>query len=445
MAKLFEKGKALESQKVTGRCMVLPAINEDEFERGFRDAEGKMRNIEIPTFNGLTFENDGRGRNVATTLVNFEAMSNLGDSNHTGSTPEGKPITVARKEVQEGNKVVGKYVLHVDPSALAAASYDERVKAAADKKDMPAPNENTKDRLNLKYSFSNTDKGVAGMNAVSFQANVAKAAAQRYILTASPKDPNKNVPKQDMIEDIADKFVNTYSAFAKEAVKNGSNGIQVKDKEGNIVEGQTVPNTEFPPLKDMGITAVDVNGTTVLGVAGTPGKDQTSAINKALVNFNRAFNAKMSQEINGYAATLDEAKAAEYRQLGNMIGVDSYAVVPRDPKTNEKADVIVIQPATTAVIQPFSGAVLKAFDAAQHQGANDQAKSVEELYGKDIIRNAAEIIKKNEVPSLAGKETDKEKAAAVAKETVAKQLEDVTKALEEAQTPSVEVSGPEQG
>lgn len=434
MAKLFENARGLDATVTKGRYMTLPAIEATEFERGFRDAEGKMRNVEIPTFNGQTFENDGRGRNVATTLVNFEAMSNLGDSTHTGSTPEGKPVGVSRKEVQEGNKSVSKYVLNVDPTALAAASYEERVKTA-EAKGQPTPSENTKDRLNLKYSFSNTDKGVAGMNGVSFQSNVAKAAAQRYILTASPNKPEKNVPKQEIIEDISATFVNEYAKFAKEAVEKGCKGIPVKDKEGKVVKGQVVPNTEFGPLKDMGIKAIDMNGTTVLGVAGDSSPNQTSAINKALVNFNNAFNAKMSQEINGKAAGMDKDTAAEYRQIGNMIGVDSYAVVPRDPKTNEKADIIVIQPSTTAVIQPFSGAVLKAYDAAQHNGANGVAKSVEELYGKSIIKNAQKTIKDNEVPSLAGGEKDKAKAAEIAKDVVAKQLEDITVALKGSEAP----------
>ena len=436
MGKLYETARGFNGggPVITGRYMTLPAIEETEFERGFRDAEGKMRNIEIPTFNGQTFENDGRGRNVATTLVNFEAMSNLGDSAHTGSTPEGKPVGVSRKVVQEANKTVAKYVLHVDPKALAAASYEERAKVA-EAKGQPAPNKNTVDRLNLKYSFSNTDKGVAGMNGASFQSNVAKAAAQRYIFTASPSKPEQNVPKQKMIEDISATFVKEYAAFAKEAVEKGCKGIPVKDKDGKVVKGQVVPNTAFGPLKEMGIKAIDMNGTTILGVAGDSSPAQTSAINKALVNFNNAFNAKMSQEINGKAAGMDKDTAAEYRGIGNMIGVDSYAVVPRNPRTNEKADIIVIQPSTTAVIQPFSGALFKSYDAAMHDGPGGVAKPVEELYGKSILKNTQKIIKDNEVPSLAGGEKDKTKAAEIAKDVVSKQIEDITAALKGSDAP----------
>ena len=388
-------------QNKRGNVIELAAMSKKEFDSSFRgskngnslDPKDYVKNVEIKTFNGQTFENDGRGSNVATVLVNFAKMSsyfgNKGtgfECQYSGSTDGDTPVYVDKFTDFSDAVDPEKVAIQIDATALAGANFAERVANIEAKNagitnpedKIPMPNQAGKDRVDVKYAFSTTHNGVAGMSADGFAKNIAKAAGQRYILTASPKDPSKEgaIPTKADMETVAKMFSDTYGDMAAKAVKDGLKPM--KSTNGKVIEG-----TDVNALSSYGVHCVKVDGATVLATSEKLTADQKSALNKELVKFNKAFNNTMSQQINA-------VDSKSIKALGNMMGVNAYAVDPMNSE-RQSAGITVIQPSATAMVQPFSGALDKAFDAATHRGVGGVVKTPAELYGQEILKNAQAI------------------------------------------------------
>lgn len=389
-----------------GRVITLPTQNAADFKRGLQKGDGTAKSeaigrVNVKLFNGQTFENDGRGSNEANLTINFNTMSNYGGgSKYLGSAGPDDAALAGKSDDEIKGMLSPVYVdqftdvsdpvnpdkvrVSIDPKALAAASYASKMENSQNN-GTPAPRETTKDRLDLRFSFATTHNGVAGMSEKGFAANVAKAAQQKYILSASAKNPEAGVPVKGDIETVSKIYAAEYAKFAKTAVEKGCTGIKAMVGDGdNRKQGKdTIEGTSFEALSNLGLKVATVDGATVIG--GSAEGKNASDVNKALVAFNRAFNAHMSQVING-----DQTLSAGAKSLGNMMNMNAYAVMPPREGSNDR-NMILVQPAASASIQPFSSAFTKAYDAATHGGINGVVKTPEELYGKAVIDKAQGI------------------------------------------------------
>lgn len=397
------------TKDANNRTVVKPTVSAENKGKGTH----MMANIPIPLFNGQTFDNPdnpsdpGRGSNTANLVVNFSKMANLseellvqamgmsqadaaqaiglqGPDGYTGFTEAETPVSVSvtrNLSEQDPLKRV-KIGLEVDMKALAGANDIERAKNSGDRK----IDERSNGRLPLTCAFTTTYDGVAGMTADRMVANTGLAASQAYLLTASKKDPDKTLPGKDTVEAIGKLFASEYTSFMKTAIEKGCDGIprQVKDaKSGKYVSSktETVPKTGFKPLGEMGVTMTEVNGATVIAI--DPSKASRPYSSAEMVNFNNAFNAHMSQVVNRQFGDKDPVA----RNLANQMGINSYAVKPRVPGTNEPAGVTLIQPSTTLTVKPFAESVTTSVMCATHQNT----KPIEQLYSPKILENAAAI------------------------------------------------------
>jgi hypothetical protein len=421
----------------TSRTVTLPTMTSKEFEDGFlalknggdeNKVDNYMRNMTLKTFNGETFENDGRGSNQASFAVNFAKMcDSVGpeykapgtDRSYAGSCENGMPIDiVAYTDVSDNNPDTrDKYVVTADLRAIASANYIER-KAAAERDGRTAPDPKSADRIAIKYTFPTTENGVAGMSLDGLTKNVGKAATQRYILTASQKTAG-DVPTADAVKSVAEVTKNTFESVMKDCIDGKANkDMKTTGYNGKgTIEGTKVDKPNFD------IKSMKVGEATVYAIDTSKSDVKVQDVNKWLVDVNNRFNKTLSQDVNSkFAAKSEEAK------LGNMVGIQAYAVVPQDPATGEKKDMILIQPAMTAQLQPFTSSLIKAYDAATHSkdypAKEGEAKnvSVEDIYGKEIVENAGKLAATYNAPS--GRTKDEAIAAVQA------QLEGIQAGLE---------------
>jgi hypothetical protein len=385
-----------------------------EFREGFlalkkdgadQDVNNYLRAVEIKTWDGQVLENDGRGSNKASTIINFAKMcDSIGpeynapglDRGYTGSCANGMPVDVASyTDVADNDpNTRDKYVITLDPRAIASANYMER-KAAAEEAGRPAPDKKSADRIPVKFTFPTTKNGVAGMSLEGLTNNVGKAATQRYILTASKNTAESEVPAREDIEAVAKLTMATFDKVLMECADGkAKKDIQTTGVNGpkQPIEGTAVDKPAF------GVKAIEVDGATVYAIDTSKAKDTTTAdVNKWLVDVNNRFNKVLSQEVNGTMA-----KGSMQSKLGNMIGIQAYAVEPQDPVSNEKSGLILIQPATTAQLQPYTSSLVKAYDAATHSKdfpGEEKNVSVDKIYDPKIVENAGKLAAEYNQPS----------------------------------------------
>lgn len=388
------------------------------------DASKFVGNLEVKTFNGMTYGDDGRGSNTAQMTVNFATMSDIGqvagqtfegrkepalfkttnpkafESEYTGATPSGKPITFEAEYNPSDNENPVTFSPVVDFKALATASFMEKEKAAQNSKDRyyKAPTgkarEMAKDRVDLTYAFTTTHNGVAGMSEQGIASNIAKAAQQNYILTTGKGNIDTNKPQAETIKGLANEFSTAYKDLMGKAIKGElKNGLPqlVKGEDGKYTPGTSAIAGTQCDLSGKGLVMHEADGCLHIGLE----KDgaNTSEINKQLVGFNNYFNRYMTQQLNEkYPAAEKDPTGVALKNMNQMVDLNAYLVSP--PGAN---GVALVQPTMTAKISAFSAAVVKAHDAALHTEVevDGQVKqqSVSDMYDDKIIQNANDIVK----------------------------------------------------
>lgn len=384
----------------TSRTITLPTMTGAEFKKGFtaikkdgdeKDVNNFLKTVEIKTWNGQIFENDGRGSNNAGVLINFAKMcDSVGpkynapglDRGYTGSCANGMPVDVASyTDVSDNNPDTrDKFVVTLDPKALASANHME-LKAKGN------ANRSNPERLQIKYTFPTTKNGVAGMSLEGLTNNVGKAATQRYILTASKNTADSEVPTRDDVEAVAKLTMATFDKVLMEC----ADGKAKKELQTTGVNGPKEPIGGTAVNKPaFGIKAVEVDGATVYAIDTSKAKDTTTSdVNNWLVDVNKRFEKVLSQEVNSTMA-----KGSMQSKLGNMIGIQAYAVEPQDPVSNEKSGLMLIQPATIAKLQPYTTSLVKAYDAATHSKdfpGEEKNVSVDKIFDPKIVENAGKL------------------------------------------------------
>lgn len=437
------------------RPIVLATQPLADFAKQFRaikpgkpaDGNQFLANVDMPLYTGLDIDPGdgtiGHGQVPAATPINFGKMAKMEPalqeailahhgvaeenqgklmegqtSGYTGNTaiegldPEsaGAPVaTDARYNVSTETVTVRTII---DPSALARANYEERLaarKASPDKfkgaRPLPEieagkPLPFDAQRLPISVKYPTATNGIGSVNKGRVAENVARAASQSYLLTASKANPGKNLPSKGEIDSVA----GGVSACLDEIVAMGAKGckgIPVRDKSGQPT-GATVPNTEFPSFAAMGIKAVTDKdtGSTFLVVA-----DETKAAQRAegLPKMANALNARMSQTFAG----MDSKNA---RNLGLSLKFDMYEQKPQNLEGMNVTN-SVISPAMRMEITPFASAVRDSVECAQHKHdspelrekmgvKSDLTATIDTIYGKEILDNTKKIL------SDAGIETD---------------------------------------
>lgn len=475
MPKNFDR--FVDQHGATGaRPVRLATMTYEELAPNFRSVNEKnlalnrhlMANVEMPFYNGLEIDGGQHGQSTATMLINFGTMSDMSpvlqeallqenhlmgederiedktingvaatapDSGHSGNTEGGKPVHLEVTPDRTAGTV--KITPVIDMAALARANFNERNAARKGDKDgkfagAPALNDSQADRLKVSVRYLTTTNGIGSMNDKRATENVAKAASQSYLMTASKSNPGRDMFSQSQIEEVSSKIAKVYSDFLHEYAEKKSDGLHpaLRDKNGAVKPGKldtskVIDKTDFPSLKDMGLGVVDVNGSTVLAAIdlGDDSKNRAAAEqrHKYLPNVANAINATLSREFNSVptmssadikkmdaGAERDAAQAAlNTKNLGLAMKMNMFMTTPQSVETPFS----VVQPAMTLTFSPFASMVRDTVECAQHKhdgpdgpaprdGSERLKNTIEDVYGAEVLKNAKTIL------ANAGLETD---------------------------------------
>lgn len=469
MPKNFER--FVDQHGATGsRPVRLAAMTYEEMAPNFRSVNEKnrvlnrhlMANIEMPLYNGLEIEGGQHGQSTATMLINFGTMSDMSpvlqeallqenklmgederiedkdfavpDSGHTGNTEGGKPVHLKIDPDRTAGTV--KITPVIDMAALARANYNERVAARKGDKEgkfsgAPAVSDSQADRLKLSVRYLTTTNGIGSMNPARANENVARAASQSYLMTASKGNPERDMFSQTQIDEVSGKIAKVYSDFLHEYADKESKGLHPALRKDGVVQpgkldkSQVIEKTDFPSFKEMGLGVVDVNGSTVLAAIdlGDASKNKTAAEqrHKYLPNVANAINAVLSREFNSVptktsaeikampaGAEKTAAQAAlNTKNLGLAMKMNMFMTTPQSVETPFS----VVQPAMVLTFSPFASVVRDTVECAQHKhdgpdgpaprdGSERLKTTIEDVYGAKVLDNARAIL------SNAGLETD---------------------------------------
>lgn len=492
-------GRFADAHGATGaRPVRLATKTFEEMAPDFRSVTEKnlernvhlLANVEMPLYNGLEIGDDKHGQTTATMLINFGTMANLSPvlqesllsangvikegseitsaqtktSQYSGNTPSGKPVELEVTPDLSAGTV--KLTPVIDMVALATATAQEREAARQNDKarfaSAPKPNESAAKRLDVSVKYPTTTNGIGSMNAQRAMENVAKAGSQAYLMTASKKDPERDMLKQEQIKSVADTINDAYGKFL-DAYKGGSGAgiypaardadgnVKVDKKTGKTVEDKTkdpIAKTGFDSFASMGLAVMDVKGSKVLAAVdmGSPEANADAAAKRhaQLPNIANAFNAVLSREFNKVptmsareinampaGAEKDAARdALNTKNLGLGMKLNMYMTTPQSVEGEQFS---VVQPAMTMKFSPFATMVRDTVECAQHlhdgpegpapRGASEPLRStIEDVYGPKILENTRTIL------ANAGLETD---AKALARETDPKVVEAAQKGTQE--------------
>lgn len=379
----------------TGKTITLPTMLLSDFENGFSavkdgvdlsDVNRYVHNgIGVNTWNGQVFEGadgkEGYGSNAAGLTLNFAKLSDaIGaakyDKVYTGSCENGRPIDVKQYTDASENdpKLRDKVVVTLDMKAIATANHEEKKEYAA-AKGSAMPKDADRDRVPVKYTFTTTKNGVAGLDKEAVTNNIGKFAAQRYVLTASKSNPEQGMAEHSSVEKVANAYIDTYNSVMKDCIEGkcdknmkttGFNGAKKVEIEGTKVDK---PNFD--------IKTMEIDGATVYAIDNKNGGVNTSDVNTWLRSVNNRVNKTFAQVVGSQFE-----KGSMECKLGNEVGANSYAVVPQDPKTGAKSGMILVQPAMQGIVKAYASKITDANYAATHQ------KPLGELYNDKIVENA---------------------------------------------------------
>lgn len=395
------------------RVMQLPKMNADDLAfRSGRDGYEGVTSIDIKTFSGETFPGDKRGSNSAQLVIDFEKMSNLGENPTYSGSAEGRPVNVVFQKDETSSEAKEVARISLDLNALADASFKEK-QANADAKGLAPVDPKKEGRIDLKYFFPAAHNGAAGLGEAGVKSNIAVAAAQRYILTAPKAESEANdpkiYPKQDVIDNVAKIYMDTYADVMGKAIKGELvNGMTTKEvvENGKTVRqgGEPIQGTNVPNLGEkFGLRLVEVDGATVVGTTKELSADQKKELNTILrSSFEKAFSTTLTQNIGPEYASQTAGKA-----IGNMLSAQPYVMTPQS-----NPNIMLVQPNMVAKVSPFARALENAMDAAMHTSRNGKARDVKEMYNPTVIANAKNLIENNAYSlskelGLEGESTDK--------------------------------------
>jgi hypothetical protein len=350
------------------------------------------------------------------------------DIPYTGSCSNGMPMEFERVQDPSDNTSSNITVnVRGDLKAIASANYEEKMaKYNADqaldeskRRGIPAPNAADKERITATFVYNNTNNGVAGVSADTMAGNIGKFAAQRYLLTASKKDPAQGLATPDDISRVG-KLVNDTFMKTLQASINGDCEKNMKStgkgKSGKSeIAGTAVAKPAF------GIQIAEVNGAQVISIDPNANKKDVNDFFKAV---STRTNRTLAQEI----GTLSDKAGSGFQQgsmankLANEISVEAY---PVSPKIDGANGLSVVQVSMRATTKPYAASLTKANEVYRHKA------TPEEAYGKEILDN---------LKSLNDTYQKESKTAEEAKRAAEKQVADIKAACA-----TFEKSGPSMG
>lgn len=365
-----------------------------------------MRDVNLPLYSGRDLPDDKRsmfpgGGNIT---VNLGKMANVSDKllsvldtqqtqkcEYTGNTPEGTPIQIdtIRRMSEQTPERRNCVQMTLDLQAIANVQDIERDKGRAakglptiisgdPKKDRSNPKLG---RMDVRLSALNADQGVPAMNRGRLGANLGEMAAQNYLMTTPKSNPDKYMVQKDDVAQVAAIYAKEYEAFAKKYAEKDCPGIKPMEKQddGTYKAGkEAIEGTKFGSLKSMGFSPVSLDDGSFAIVCTDASADAVSKRKGAegLVAFNKAFNSHMSQVI---GQQFESGTVA--RNIAAQTSIASY------PTTIPGSNMTMLQPSTEFTVRSFARSVTTSVECATHQNT----KSVEEIYGKDVIDNTRKI------------------------------------------------------
>lgn len=415
-------------------------------------------NLELPLASGRhivdknTGELDETRRASSAGVIAFDIGDmTTKDKDYPGSTEAGTPAML--HEIKDG--VNTNVYFELDATAIAHKSFDRKqenrkekgLAFSADPKDPNKINykDPNRDRIDVMMTKTTTHNGVAGIAKDGVTKNVAEIASQAYLLSSGSKtreNPELGAYSKKTVDDISKLFKDTYDNFVSSYATKECKGIPARDENGNA-KSDIIPGTAFPSLKDLGIKVVKTkDGMTTLAMDKPYNAQEAQAnggttLGQHLAAMNKAFNSVWSQTVNStYSKDNKDVKAE--RTLGNMVGLNSYAVAAYDGD-NKLTDLGLIQPAMTANMQPYASALTKSVNVATHNfqmtvdGELVKDATPSQAYGEGVINKA------NEIMNYGSEGTGGQRTREEAKEVQAKQLNEIYKAVngKDAELPSI--------
>lgn len=316
----------------------------------------------------------------AKVTINFNKMSNVFDDSNCKyeGIADGAPVSYSENQGLNGDTVrvtmdTVKFAEAVHAEKAASGRYAGREKAL----------EGSKGRLDLRYDYAQANSGVASMSADSMAKNIGKFAAQRYVLTATAKDPDAQKPSQALVSEIGKLYADEFNKFAQNLDKYGQN---FKAQDGTEVADTAVKTDAFQ-LKAIGLEGIDKKGSpkgpvayAIVDAAGNPvAPSQSSKANEWLRSVGERFQREISGTVN--AAYADNKLA---KSIANSVNVVPYAVNPQGADGVNK-DYMLVQPSVQAKISPFANNFDKACQVANHDLDIDKA------YAPEVVANAKDL------------------------------------------------------
>lgn len=365
------------------------------------------------------------------------------------ATAPGAGRAVAIAEIIRGDDI--KYKQYMDLPAVAKLEADGRRAAAKERtpdiRDEDLARRYPENRILFTRNVALTSKGVPGMTFDGIRHQIADLAKHQFIYgvggskkardAETVKDlrnvevgmRNKSIgayiPTKDDINMVARDYYKTFVNLTAEAMKGP---VRVMSADGkNVI-------ADIPRLSDLGFKAGGLEDGTIAIVAPGDAKSNPD-VTKAMIELNKGFNARFSQEINGTYSLQNAEKTgadadayARIRAIGNAIDLNAYAARPMD-NNGKTADFTMINPVNAIAITPYVNAAERGFAAARHQeiaigGVHYNSKNgdsaeltTEVLFGKAVTEAAAEIDSygpaQHILPQLDPKLTGADRAAAI--------------------------------
>jgi hypothetical protein len=397
----------------TGKTITLAAMSQEAFADKFnglkkKEADGKdpgeninnfVATFQLPTFDGRQFQNDDNtvsyGSNTANVTVNVAKCSKeFGpkysvagkEDGYTGSCVNGAPMAVKfTEDVSDNGPNAGvKVVVEMDLKAIATANHEEKKLAydrdqelpASERRGIPMPNEADRERIPATYSFTNAKDGVAGINENIVAKNIGKYAGQRYLHTASAKNPNQGLPTAEVIDTVAKAYTNVFSRVMQECIDGKANKDMKTTGKGKSGKG-TISNSAVS-APSFEIQAVEVDGATVYAIKSDA---PTKTVNDWLRSASTRINREWSQEIGKLSEKAGSGfeKGSLASKIANEISADCYAVSPKD------SDMLLVQPAMRGTSKVFASKLTDAYRVYTHQ------EEPSKVYGAEVLANAASL------------------------------------------------------
>lgn len=207
----------------------------------------EIADIPFKTWDGGQYKNLTEDMKIEPTnddahiTINFNKMSNAfddSDCKYTGIA-DGAPISCSEHQGSYGDKIrvnmdTVKFAEAVHAEKAASGKYDGRENAL----------NASKSHIDMFYSYTQANNGVTSVSEESMINRIGQCVAQRYVLTATSKDPDAQKPSKELISNIGKSYTNMFDRFMQN-LSLGQYNWDFKTKEGIPVKGTAIKNDVF--------------------------------------------------------------------------------------------------------------------------------------------------------------------------------------------------------